>query len=86
MEPTSNEIVSDYLGSYMKELREMADISRETAAKRSGVTTASVSAYENGKQRMPVVIFLRLCALYRVDPLVVVTDILNDNNVAPFLR
>lgn len=80
---TSDRVLSDYIGAYLKELREIRELSREDVATAVGVTPSSISGYENGVQRIPLVAFLRMCALFKVHPSMVLETIIEDNNVEP---
>jgi len=52
----------------IKAARVAAGMTQEEAAKKLGVTTASLSHWERGRREPKTTTFLRMCELYGVNP------------------
>lgn len=79
---TSDVLSSDYIGAYLKQLRENRNRTREDVAAAVGVSESAITQYERGKS-IPILAFIRICVFLGYDPAKVIGDILTDNNIYP---
>ncbi len=63
----ANKKLRKLIGERMFDLREKAELSQVVVARRTGVTQASISNYENGIRELPIGLALRLSRLYGVE-------------------
>lgn len=66
------------VGSHLRAARRRRGLYQSDIAEAIGVTAANISLYETGAIQVRLKTFLQMCAVIGVDPLDIITSVMND--------